>query len=236
VVTTRGSFSPTATRPPSTGDDYWSSLEPDVAAALLRRGVLRTFARGQALLHERQLPDCVLILRVGRVKVTCTSPAGRDVVLAFRGPGELVGELSALDDEPRSATITAVERVEALSLTPQEFRAFLAEHPSASLALLRMLGRRLRDADAKRIEFAGLNTIARVAVRLLELCERFGSEEDGKVRIALPLSQEELAGWTGASIESVGRALQTMRSLHWIETARREIRVLDPDALRRAAS
>jgi CRP-like cAMP-binding protein len=165
----------------------------------------------------------------------CTTPTGREVVLAFRGPGELVGELSALDDEPRSATIVAVDRVEALTLTAHEFRSFLTEHPSASLALLRMLSRRLRDADAKRIEFAAFNTLARVAVRLLELCERFGREEGGSVRIALPLSQEELAGWTGASLESVGRALQTMRSLNWIETRRREIRVLDPEALRRAA-
>ena len=64
------------------------------------------------------------------------------------------------------------------------------------------------------------------------------SEEGGSIRIELPLSQEELAGATGASIESVGRALQTMRALKCIETRRREIRVLDRDALealRRAA-
>jgi CRP/FNR family transcriptional regulator, cyclic AMP receptor protein len=78
--------------------------------------------------------------------------------------------------------------------------------------------------------------MGRVAHRLLELCDRFGDLEDGSVRIALPLSQEELAGWTGSSIESVGRALHTMRALHWITTRRREIRVLDVDALRRAAS
>jgi CRP/FNR family cyclic AMP-dependent transcriptional regulator len=62
-------------------------------------------------------------------------------------------------------------------------------------------------------------------------------QSDGSVRIELPLSQEELAGATGASIESVGRALQTMRSLKCIETRRREIRILDREsleALRRA--
>ena len=121
-------------------------------------------------------------------------------------------------------------------ISPREFVAFLEEHPSASLALVRVLSQRLRDADAKRIEFAALNTLGRVAHRLLELCDRFGDPDGDDIRIALPLSQEELAGWTGSSLESVGRALQTMRALHWIATRRREIRVLDLDALRRAAS
>jgi len=178
----------------------------------------------------------VVLLRSGRVKVTSTTPAGREVVLAFRGPGELVGELGAIDDEPRSATIVAVDPVEALTIPPRDFLAFLEEHPSASLALVRVLSQRLRDADAKRIEFAALNTLGRVAHRLLELCDRFGDPENGSIRIALPLSQEELAGWTGSSLESVGRALQTMRELHWIATRRREIRVLDLDALRRASN
>jgi CRP/FNR family transcriptional regulator, cyclic AMP receptor protein len=218
--------------------DFWSSLGETAAAELAGLGAMRTFVRGQALFHEGQLADRVLILRSGRVKVMATTSNGREVVLAFRGPGELLGEQAALDGLPRSATILAVEPVQALSLSADAFRSFLAAHPSVSLTLLGMLSRRLRDADAKRVEFSAFTTIERVAARLLELSERFGREEGGSIRIELPLSQEELAGATGASIESVGRALQTMRSLKCIETRRREIRVLDRDALealRRAA-
>jgi CRP-like cAMP-binding protein len=75
-------------------------------------------------------------------------------------------------------------------------------------------------------------TIERVATRLLEFSERFGREDEaGTVHITLPLSQEELAGATGASLESIGRALQTMRGLQCIETRRREIRIIDPRGL-----
>jgi CRP/FNR family transcriptional regulator, cyclic AMP receptor protein len=166
-----------------------------------------------------------------------TTTSNGHVVLAFRGPGDLVGEQSVLDGQPRSATACAVEHVAAVCLTADAFRGFLATHASVSLILLGMLSRRLRDADAKRIEFSAFTAIERVAARLLELAERFGVQSDGSVRIELPLSQEELAGATGASIESVGRALQTMRSLKCIETRRREIRILDREsleALRRA--
>jgi CRP/FNR family transcriptional regulator, cyclic AMP receptor protein len=212
---------------------FWSMLGPADAGALIARARPRAFARGHALCHEGQVPDSVLLLRSGRVKVYATVSSGREVVLAFRGPGDLVGDLSALDGQPRSATMIAVDRVEAFALTHGEFRSFLTEHPHAALALLHVLSERLRDADAKRLEFSVFTTAGRVAARLIELCDRFGTElENGTILIGLPLSQEELAGATGASIESVGRALQTMRSLRYIETRRREIRVLDPGALK----
>jgi CRP/FNR family cyclic AMP-dependent transcriptional regulator len=212
-------------------DDFWSALDPATASALLERGTVCSYARGRTLFHEGQVPDRVLLLRSGCVKVGLVTAGGREVVLAFRGPGELVGELSALDGEPRSATIVAVEPVEALALTQQAFRAFLAGHPPAALALLRMLSLRLREADAQRIEFSTFTTMGRVAARLLELSDRFGREENGRIRISLPITQEELAGSTGSSLESVGRALQTMRSLKCIETRRRDIQVLDRQGL-----
>ncbi len=211
------------------------SVSEPLAAALSTHGIVRQFARGQELAHEGQLADRVLLLRTGRVKITSTTPNGREVVLAFRGPGDLVGELAALDDHPRSATIRALEQVEALAVDRDEFLTLLAREPQASLALLQLLSRRLRDADVKRVEFAAFDTLGRVAVRLNELCDRFGEPDGPAIRIELPLSQEELAGWTGSSLESVGRALQTMRSLGWIETGRRVVRVLDAAALRNAA-
>jgi CRP-like cAMP-binding protein len=183
-------------------------------------------------MHGGQVPRDVFFLLGGRVKVSTTTTAGRTVLLAFRGPGDMVGDLSALDDEPRSASVVALEPVQALAIGREAFRAFLLERPHAALALLRELSGRLRDADAKRTQMAAYTTVGRVAFCLLELSERFG--EDGE--IALPLTQEELASWAGASIESVGRALQTMRKLKWIETGRRTIRVLDRAGLQGATA
>ena len=125
----------------------------------------------------------------------------------------------------------ALEPVEALCVPTDRFRAFLVAHPDVALLLLEMLSRRLRESDAKRIEFSSYATLQRVAARLLEFAERFGDEDSEAIRIGLPLSQEELAGATGSSVESVGRALQTMRSLKCVETRRREIRILDIKAL-----
>jgi CRP-like cAMP-binding protein len=164
------------------------------------------------------------------------SEGGKEVVLAIRGPGDLLGELAAIDGEPRSATATALEPVEALSLSAGDFRSFLEAHPRVALALLAVLTRRLRDADRKRVEFAAEDTMTRVAARIVELSERFGDKVARGLEIDLPISQEELAGWTGCSRDSVVNALQAMRGLGWIETQRRQILVRDIDALRRHAA
>jgi CRP-like cAMP-binding protein len=218
---------------PSSGT-FWELAGPDATAALGALAGRRRFPRGQALMHAGQVPQDVFVLRSGRVKVSALASSGRQILLAFRGPGDLVGELSALDERPRSASIVALEPVEALVLSHEQFRALLVQHPAAAFALLRVLSDRLRDADLKRLQFAGYTAMGRVAFCLLELCDRFGQAEEEGVDILLPLSQEELAGWAGSSLESVGRSLQTMRGLGWIETRRRAIRVLDRDALRRA--
>jgi len=209
-------------------DDFWSRLDPATAAAFREQATPCTYARGRQLCHEHQVPDRVFLLRSGHVKVVSYTPTtGRELVLAYRGPGDLVGEFSALDGDPRSATIEAIEPVEALVLSHIAFRAFLVDHPDAALVLLGSLTKRLREATAHQVQFSTFTTMGRVAAHLLELTDRFGLQENGRIRIALPLTQEELAGWTGSSIVSVGRALHTMRDLRCIETRRREYHVLN---------
>src|SRR5947209_7854381 len=138
---------------------YWDAAGADAVAAFSARASRRSFRRGEALMHTDQVARDVLILRSGLVKISATTRGGRAVLLAFRGPGDLVGELAALDEAPRSATVLAIEPVDALALAPADFRAVLAEHPAAQLALVRTLAERLRDADAKRVQLAAYTTM-----------------------------------------------------------------------------
>jgi CRP/FNR family cyclic AMP-dependent transcriptional regulator len=200
---------------------------------LAGRGRLRSFPAGAQLFRAGAGSDTVVVVLAGRVKVGSPAAPGREAVLAFRGPGDLLGELSALDGRPRSATVSALEPVEALVVEARAFRAFLQERPRLALLLLELLSRRLRDADRKRVEFAAHDAVGRVAARLVELARDHGQAGDGGVEITLPLSQDELAGWTGSSREAVAKALHTLRSLGWVRTGRRRITVLDLDALRR---
>ena len=217
---------------PGVSTGFLGALSASERDALQERASRRRHTRGAVLFHEHDDSDSIVVVLSGRVKVSTVTEDGREVVLAFRGPGDLVGELSAIDRRPRSATVSAVEPVEALTLAASEFRAFLHAHPRVALLLLEVLSRRLRDADRKRVEFAAHDTVGRVSARLVELAEAHGRPAGAGVEITLPLSQEELAGWTGASREAVGKALQLMRGLGWVATQRRRITVLDLEALR----
>jgi CRP-like cAMP-binding protein len=203
--------------------------------ALRERGRAVSFEPGERLLLEGEPGDKVLLVLRGRVKVSHATSDGRETVLDFRGPGELVGELSALDQAPRSSSVTAIEAVEALVVSAADFRSLL-ERPGFAGELLQMLSARFRDADRKRVEFGASDTVGRVAARLVELAERYGQPGGSGIVIALPISQEELAGWTAASRAGMANALRTLRELGWIETERRRITVRDLEALRERAS
>ena len=211
----------------------------DAVAGLVRRlaarGVRRRYRNDEALFVEGDISDRVFLLESGVVKVTCRSTDGQDVLLAIRAAGDILGELSSLDHSPRSASATALEPVEAIVVGARDLDRALAESPEAARELLTILATRLRDADRKRVEFATLDTLGRVAVRLLELCERFGRSTADGVLISLPISQDELAGWCGASREATVKALRTLRELGRVSTGRNKLVVHDLQALRRHA-
>jgi CRP/FNR family cyclic AMP-dependent transcriptional regulator len=196
----------------------------------------RTAERGDLILARGNVADHVVILESGRVKVSVTTATGREAVLTFRGPGALLGDQSLVDDSPRSATVTAVEPVEMLVVTASTFRGYLGSHPDVALVMLATLSSRLRESDRRLAEYAAADTLGRVCSRLVELCETESDPEgaDG-VQITLPITQEELAGWIGASIESTAKSLASLRSLGWVVTGRRAIEVHDLAALRNRA-
>jgi CRP/FNR family transcriptional regulator, cyclic AMP receptor protein len=183
------------------------------------------------LMHEGQAGTEVMVIRSGRVKVRYVAIDGREIVLDFRGPGELLGELAAIDGKPRSSSVEAMEPVEVLAVTAASFETLVAQRPGMSEALLHDLVRRFRDADLKRIEFGASPSIDRVAARLIEMVERFGSHTSAGHVIELPITQDELAGWTGSSREAVAKALRSLRELGLITTERRRITVLDLEGL-----
>jgi CRP-like cAMP-binding protein len=215
---------------------FLEALTPEEAAELTAAGRPRAYPARVTIFHEGDEAGPVVVLTAGRVKVGTIGGMGREAIVAVRGAGDLLGELSAIDGGPRSATVTTLEPVEALLVPGSAFASLLERHPRIALVLLRMVAARLRYADAQQTQFATHDVVGRVARRLVEIGERFGADEDGRVEIVLPLTQEELAAWTGASREAVSKALLLLRRLRIVETGRRHITVLDAEALRRRAS
>jgi CRP/FNR family transcriptional regulator, cyclic AMP receptor protein len=216
-------------------DGFLAELAADERAELERLGSVRRYRRGDVLFHQGDDAGAVVVLRAGHVKATMLND-GREVILAFPGPGELLGELSAVDGQPRSATVRAVDDIEALVIPGSAFRGFLERRPRIAFVLLRAVVERLRESDRQRVDYAVNDVVVRVASRLVDLCDRFGAEDGAGIDIGLAITQDELAAWAGASREAVAKAMALLRTLGWVQTERRRIHVLDLPALRRYAA
>jgi CRP/FNR family transcriptional regulator, cyclic AMP receptor protein len=218
------------------GDTFLQLLDDAEREALERLGVRRRFPGEAVLMFEHEPAERVMVLLAGRVKVTLAGEDGRETLLSIRDPGDVLGELSFIDRQPRIATVTALEPVEALVMSGDAFRSYLSTTPRVAVVLLEVVARRFREATIKRSQFAASDTMGRLAARIVELAERYGTPSEDGIRLVSPLSQEELAGWTGASRAGVAQALQTLRGLGWIETDRRSLIVRDPESLRARAA
>jgi CRP/FNR family cyclic AMP-dependent transcriptional regulator len=207
-------------------------LTDDHFGALLASGRTERWRTGTVVFHVGDSSDYVLLIQQGQLKVWSVSARGTEAVLGIRGPGDLVGEFSAIDGGPRSATVTALGQVQAAVVQGHAFRQFLLDHPAAMLALLGRITARVREADQQRIDFGSYDVRERVARLLLNLVDTYGEPGDnGQATVAVPLSQAELAAATSASREAVARALRELRDSGTVSTHRRRITVLRRDLL-----
>ena len=214
---------------------FWEELAEGDRSAVGAVGRRCAYPTGSVLFVEGDEPRLVLVILEGRLKLTRTAVDGREVLIEFRGPGELVGELGAVDDVARSATATVVEPLEAIVIPATRFRRLLADRGTVALAVLTMVVGRLRQSAQRRLESGTSDALAKLCGRLVELAEDTEPAAGGVVEIPSPLTQQELAEWIGVSRDAVVIALRHLRERGWVETGRRRIRILDIEALRHAA-
>lgn len=150
------------------------------------------------------------------------------MTVGSRGPGQLVGEMAALDGEPRSASIIAMTDVELVMMTKDGFLAVLEKNPSMAVDLLIQASLRLRELTKRHAGRSNsLNT--RIAARLWQFAEGSGSNK-------LNLTQDELASWVDATRESTSKELKILREAGILKTARGSITVLKLEALKELAT
>ena len=209
---------------------FLARLKDSERTVLHEQGAEHTFARGAVLMYERELEERVMVLLSGRVKITRVSHDGRELLLSIRDPGDVLGELALIDREPRTATVTALEPVLAVVLSGSAFRSYLEATPRVAVVLLEIVAGRFRQELNERMRFSETDTMGRLATRLLQLAARYGEQTEEGTLVAVPVSQEELASWVGASRAGVAQALQSLRELGWIKTEKRMLLVTDAPA------
>jgi CRP/FNR family transcriptional regulator, cyclic AMP receptor protein len=213
----------------------FAHLEPQALAVLA--GALRKVTAGPNtnLMAVEQPGDRVYFILSGTVKVFVDHADGNEVILALLGPGEMVGEMSLVDNLNRSASVTTLETSTLVWMDRASFWRQLQAIPELMSGMVTMLSRRLRLANTRLQANATLDVEGRVALQLLSLAQELGEQlPGGGIRIPVRLSQNDLAALVGASRVRVNQIIVDYKRRNLIDIDRNlRITVLEHDMLRR---
>ncbi|TMD53016.1 MAG: Crp/Fnr family transcriptional regulator [Chloroflexi bacterium] len=186
----------------------------------------RRFSRDEVVFHRDDAAGHVYVILSGSVKVSIPDEEGHEIVVAVEREGAVFGELALFDDAPRSATVTALDQTQVVTLAREDFLRVLERSPRATREILRLLARTVRRASGRIEDLVFLDVPGRVAKCLLDLAT-------AHARTEVELTQDDLAAFVGATRVSVNRALADLESQGAIAVGRRHIAVKEPALLRK---
>jgi CRP/FNR family cyclic AMP-dependent transcriptional regulator len=186
----------------------FSSLSESQLDHLAAGSVRRSFPKGRTIVAEGEPSHALYILLSGRAKVQRSDSEGKEVILAIIGSGEFFGEMSLIDDAPRSASVITLETSDFMAINKDSFKSMLIKSPDICMQIMLGLVRRLREADKKIETLALLDVYGRVARVLLDFSENVGGERIVKNR----LPRQEIAKMIGASREMVSRVMKGLET------------------------
>lgn len=192
----------------------FSMLTEAQAASVSQAVVKRRFKRGEVIVEQGKKSNALFIILTGRARVVSADGRGREVILASMTPGDYIGEMSLIDNEPHSATVRAEVQTDVLMLGRLEFARCLPENTSMAYAVMKGLVQRLRHADRKIESLALMDVYGRVARALIESSV---PNKEGFGVIRERISRQDLAKMVGASREMVSRVMKDLEERGFIE-------------------
>ena len=197
-----------------------SDRELDVVRAVATE---RNYPKNAVVLTEGEMGDSLFMIQSGKVKVFIGDEDGREIILKILGPGDFFGEMSMIDKQPRSASVTTIEASLFLVLSHAAFEKCVEQAPRIGNMVMRVLATRVREADRKIGTLALMDVYGRVASTLLEL----SVYNNGKLMVGEKLSQQDLANMVGASREMVNRILKDLSERGFISIESKSITIIN---------
>ncbi len=201
----------------------FSGLSDEALDNLIQATSRRTYPKDTTLVEENESGETLYMILSGRCKVTNIGPDGKEVILSVLGQSEFFGEMSLLDEEPRSANVVTMEKTEMMLLRRKEFRSLLESNSEILSRLLAVLSGRLRHANAQIRSLALLDVLGRIARLLLETAQKEGRKLlDGSIVFRRPTHQE-IASMVGTSRETVSRMIGDLSRDGYIKISGKDI-------------
>jgi len=209
----------------------FASLKPADLDDLARITKINKYKKGDSIFHQADPGSTLYIIASGQVKITVSSPEGDEIILTILTDGDFFGELSLLDQHPRSANVVTMMDTQTIILHHHDLLNFLDTHHKLAIEIMAELSRRLREANTALEDSVFLNLPTRLAKRLLELGKKHGVKTDRGIEIDLHLTQQDLADMVGASRVAVNKQLKMFKIKGLIDAYKKQLIITRPDKL-----
>ncbi|HEV3157007.1 MAG TPA: Crp/Fnr family transcriptional regulator [Candidatus Baltobacteraceae bacterium] len=210
----------------------FSEFEQSQLEALAARATVRAYPKGTIVVREGDRGDGLHVILSGSVAVLRIASDNRETILTILKDGDFFGEMSLFDDSERSTTVRAVSLAQIASIARSEIISLVESNPSIGRNLIMGLSHRLRDAYDLISATTSQDIRGRLATLLLKLMHGHGEPVEGGTKIALRLTNLELASMIGSTRESVNRTLNRFWDEHLIDMRTSHIIVVEPEKLR----
>jgi CRP/FNR family cyclic AMP-dependent transcriptional regulator len=195
----------------------FTGLSETQLAWIAQRAHRRLFPAGRDIITAEQPGEAVYVILHGTVKIHIEQAEGQDVILSILGAGDILGEMSLIDNVGRSASVVTLEDTLVLWMDKPAFHQMLQDFPPVALNLVRILSARVRLSDELIKSLATLDVYGRVARQLLAFAEKYGKlEADESTLIPIHLTQGDMADLVGASRKRVNQVMVFFREQEFI--------------------
>lgn len=200
----------------------FEGLSDQQISLLTDRAAVRSYSKGAIIVNEGDEGTSLFVILSGSVKTFLSDENGKEVVLSTQGAGEYFGDLALFDDEPRSASVMALEPCKVMIITKAQLREAIREDPDIGFSLLHGLAKRVRILTENVRTMALLDVFGRLVKTLYMLAE----EKEGALIVDQRLTQQDLANRIGASREMVSRIMHDLTQGGYLSIKSRRITIL----------
>ena len=203
----------------------FSMLSPGQVDSLAANVVKQRIKRGSNVVEQGKNSNSLFLILAGRAHVVMADNKAREVIVATLKAGDCIGEMSLIDNEAHSATVTADTQMDVLVLGRDDFMRCVNENVAIASSVMRGLVQRLRSADQKIVSLALMGVYGRVANVLLDAAV---PDDNGERWIREKISRLDLSKMVGASREMVSRVMKDFEEQGFVQTQKDgSLRVLE---------
>jgi CRP/FNR family cyclic AMP-dependent transcriptional regulator len=208
---------------------YFADLEPEAFEQLCRYAKHTTLKRGTTIVSRGEPGNSLIAVISGTVKISVSSADGRSAILNLIGAGEIFGEMSVFDGQPRSADATANTNCEIFVIDRREFIPFVRSQPALAMKFIEMLCARLRWTSNQVEQIILQNLPGRLASALIRLTDKHKGVPNGR---SISVTQQEISEMVGMTRESINKQLRAWAARKWVRLEHGAIVVLNVEMLR----